>query len=933
MSAAQSAEGERAARRAAEVYRALDSEDAGAAGGAGSGKQLSEAARLRLLLAPAHRPPSRMDPFQLNDKRRIMEICAAQIAWGSPEERAAREAARVARREAKAAKRAAAAGGAVAEGTVTSAAPSAASGGAMLVDEAGGAGASASHSAVGAAPSPAGVAAMEVEVLGDSDSESEGHSDDAPIDVGPFPQALVDERARLVSEGFAGWKRDDFEAYVKTVARLGRGDSKSIVREVSASRGKAPAEVSRYHAAFWGGRGEACLSGAGSGSGSGPSDWAKVLAKVRSGETALASQARGAQSLVLRLARGIATSGGGAGLPATHLVTPPKASAGASSSSPASDTATLPASPFLPRGLDPWTTIPLAPSALSNVSTGLGTAGWSREADALLLACVASQTLRAPLPGGSGSGSSGGADRATAGSPSEFASGALDFAAIRGAFLASPALRFDYSARAHSEEDLRARAKLLLRAAEREAVDAARKELKAAGGGAEGEGGPHGGSASEDLRRRLAEGIVKAAGLYKQVQDAEASEKRAAARSAAASSSAAGGDAGKAGGKSGAGASASSAGASPVKALKQSKLKMVTSSAATGDAASSSHAPTGGGGGGKARPVPPSLVPLLCRLIADGGAKGVDVLAADFASHPEVVAACGPPPARKEKGGEGEADGAPAPAPAPAPAAGAGGPFPHHQPSRAQVLATIDVLGVKAKPTGGAKAVWGLREGQPTALAGMSPRAAEAELAACPLVLPAHAPKPKKSEAGAGEGEGSTAAAGAAGSASAGAASAAPAGGDSAPPAPPAPTLPEPQLARLAQLVDARPDAPADALVALMVLNEPSVSKAKARDNLRAIGERGAVKGRLWAVRPEFARLLALQLPGRPLQTTVPQQAEGAQAGGSSAAAAGGVSAPVPAAAAVPKPAPSAAAAAAGGPVSSLARLSVGAAGGGAAGK
>lgn len=80
---------ERAARKAAvlsynegQIFKALQvAEGEGGGGGGGSKSSKSQYYKLRALLPLEHRPPKRMDPWQLYDSARIMEITAQEIAW------------------------------------------------------------------------------------------------------------------------------------------------------------------------------------------------------------------------------------------------------------------------------------------------------------------------------------------------------------------------------------------------------------------------------------------------------------------------------------------------------------------------------------------------------------------------------------------------------------------------------------------------------------------------------------------------------------------------------------------------------------------------------------------------------------------------------------------------------------------------------------
>ena len=264
-------DGERAARKGviyseAAVYRALAE---AADGGAGSKAQLSEAARLRMMLPPDHRPPARMDPWQLYDRGRIMEICAQEIAWGQKVKEAEdRKRARQQQKEQEA----------DAEGAGA------------------GAGAGSSSSSVSSS--------ADVMIVDDEGDE----------EVPPFPLSLIDERRRLIAAGFPSWRREHFEEYIKACAKHGRHATEAIVREM-ASRGKEEAEVERYHTAFWAeGRGEAVLStvpATGHGAPKGSTEWSRALGRVARGEAQLKEESRNARSLLVRLGAVTSAASGG----------------------------------------------------------------------------------------------------------------------------------------------------------------------------------------------------------------------------------------------------------------------------------------------------------------------------------------------------------------------------------------------------------------------------------------------------------------------------------------------------------------------------------------------------------------------------------------------------------------------------------------------
>lgn len=140
--------------------------------GSGPKKGKSEAAKLREMLPPAHRPPARLDPWLLLDRNRILEICALEIA------------------HIKAART-----------TATTAAT--------------------------AEAAPA---------MTDGDA-------DLSTPSGPFPQELIDERARLLSEGFPTWRKADFDSYMKVCTSVDLSDARTIVRDAAKILKRPIAEI------------------------------------------------------------------------------------------------------------------------------------------------------------------------------------------------------------------------------------------------------------------------------------------------------------------------------------------------------------------------------------------------------------------------------------------------------------------------------------------------------------------------------------------------------------------------------------------------------------------------------------------------------------------------------------------------------------------
>lgn len=58
----------------------------------------------------------------------------------------------------------------------------------------------------------------------------------------------LEERDRLLEEGFSNWSRRDFNAFVRACEKYGRNALEEIAREVD---GKTDEEVRKYAAVFW----------------------------------------------------------------------------------------------------------------------------------------------------------------------------------------------------------------------------------------------------------------------------------------------------------------------------------------------------------------------------------------------------------------------------------------------------------------------------------------------------------------------------------------------------------------------------------------------------------------------------------------------------------------------------------------------------------
>ena len=61
----------------------------------------------------------------------------------------------------------------------------------------------------------------------------------------------LDEKKRLLNEGFPDWIRKDFKCFCSSMEKHGRYDIVSIVDDVAAEVGKAEEDVKKYYIAFW----------------------------------------------------------------------------------------------------------------------------------------------------------------------------------------------------------------------------------------------------------------------------------------------------------------------------------------------------------------------------------------------------------------------------------------------------------------------------------------------------------------------------------------------------------------------------------------------------------------------------------------------------------------------------------------------------------
>ena len=100
----------------------------------------------------------------------------------------------------------------------------------------------------------------------------------------------IEERNRLLNEGFADWKRQHFYSYLGAIRRYGRGDLGGV-QEVMSEMGKSAEEVARYHEVFWR-RGPTSLE-----------KWPSILAEVQKAEARARDQAKLERAVAAKIAR------------------------------------------------------------------------------------------------------------------------------------------------------------------------------------------------------------------------------------------------------------------------------------------------------------------------------------------------------------------------------------------------------------------------------------------------------------------------------------------------------------------------------------------------------------------------------------------------------------------------------------------------------
>lgn len=74
-----------------------------------------------------------------------------------------------------------------------------------------------------------------------------------------LPPNELEEKVKLISEGFSKWSRNDFRyfllinhrKYLNAIEKHGRKSRSLILKEVSEDTGKSVEEVENYHNAFW----------------------------------------------------------------------------------------------------------------------------------------------------------------------------------------------------------------------------------------------------------------------------------------------------------------------------------------------------------------------------------------------------------------------------------------------------------------------------------------------------------------------------------------------------------------------------------------------------------------------------------------------------------------------------------------------------------
>jgi SWI/SNF-related matrix-associated actin-dependent regulator of chromatin subfamily A member 5 len=238
----------------------------------------------------------------------------------------------------------------------------------------------------------------------------------------PFPAALIAERDELLRVGYPGWRRTDFDAYTAALKQFGRDDAASIAASPALSA-KGPGEVLRYHHDFWElGRGRECLPEA---------LYSTLLKAVEKGEATQRELGAQDRALTVRMARMI---GGNA-----------------------SERLPLQTAPGTPAALakDPWRSLPL-PSAL------VGAPG--RTVEKAVVALSRSWTADA--------------DRYILCSLGRAVEGGFD--GVKAGIMAEPRFRADRWLRARSEAEVEARARILLKANERELPETMRREERLA---------------------------------------------------------------------------------------------------------------------------------------------------------------------------------------------------------------------------------------------------------------------------------------------------------------------------------------------------------------------------------------------------------------------------------------------------------------------
>ena len=643
-----------------------------------------------------------------------------------------------------------------------------------------------------------------------------------------FAAELIEERAALLAQGFPAWRRADFSAFCALLEKHGRYSRDAVVSDGAAVLGKPQAEVARYFDAMWE-RGEACL---------GATLWAKLLARVDRASSLRRESARILEGATLSLARALVP------LPSTP-------------------TAELVFAPPL-RWVSP---IPASVYASAAFVSATHASSWSREADAFLLAAAVERQW---LSRG------GGADAQRALVAAQLTDVEVEAAwgPLRRAVATEPRFAFDDFLRSRSEEDLRARTRLLLRAADKEALDAARRASKPSKTAASGTKGAAGSSqpllseqaanslatlvaqAREIDLRRLLVALDAAATAANGIAAAEAAEKAAAERRRAKKLAAER-------------AAVSSAKDASAPSMSEETSAPPSATAAASAKAGSARATAIDQRANGKKALPASVLPLLARHVAAGGARGIDKLVADFNADALTLL--------KDSGLVDSAATAPTW-------------------SQRQLVATIEAIGVKSAPSTGMRPAWALRP-RFAAWPSASPDDIATELLAEPLELAFPAAAPKRQPHGDAT---RTRDADTGGSAAAAATTvrqhemtaavsgtaaqkrsspqraspnrpqagpngkdpyvAAAAELDGVAAASGGPSLPSGvdihALARLARLLNLLPTSSLDDIIDAFVEQDTRVPGNRLRDAVRAIAERGSGTGRPWAFRGGFGRLL-----------------------------------------------------------------------------